>query len=60
MHLTRGSSVQRPLTNEPRGWAAGQTPWPASPTLEPHVGWLHGHALQEVVTRNQKLEVSGS
>jgi hypothetical protein len=27
--LTRGSSVQMPLTSGPRGWPAGQTPWPA-------------------------------
>jgi hypothetical protein len=53
MHLTRGGSVQRPLTNGPRGW-------PASPTLQPLVGWLHGHALQEAMIRNSKLEVGGS
>jgi hypothetical protein len=53
MHLTREGSVQRPLTSGPRGW-------PAGPTLQPLVGLLHGHALQEAVTRNLKLEVGGS
>jgi hypothetical protein len=53
MHLTPGGSVQRPLTCGPRGWLTG-------PTLQPLMGWLHGHALKEAVTRNQKLEVSGS
>jgi hypothetical protein len=52
MHLPRGGSVQRLLTSGPKGW-------PAGPTLQPLVGWLHGHTLQEVVTRNPKLEVSG-
>jgi hypothetical protein len=42
------------------GWSASQTPWSVDPTLQPIVGLLHGHALQEVVTRNLKLEVSGS
>jgi hypothetical protein len=60
MHLTRGDSVQRPLTSGPRGWPAGQTPWPVGPTLQPLMGWLHGHALQEAVTRNLKLEVGGN
>jgi hypothetical protein len=32
-------------TSGPRGW-------PAGPTLQPPTGWLHGHALQEAVTRN--------
>jgi hypothetical protein len=45
--------VQRPLTSGPRGW-------PAGPTLQPLMGLLHGHALQEAVTRNLKLEVGGS
>jgi hypothetical protein len=27
MYLTRGGSVQRPLTSGPRGWPAGQIPW---------------------------------
>jgi hypothetical protein len=52
--------VQRPLTNGPRGWTADQTPWLAGRTLQPLTGWLHRHALQETVTRNLKLEVSGS
>jgi hypothetical protein len=53
MHLTRGGSVQRPLTSGPRGWSV-------SPTLQPIAGLLHGHSLQKAVTRNLKLEVGGS
>jgi hypothetical protein len=60
MHLTRGGSVQRPLTSEPRGWPAGQTPWPTGPTFQPLADSLHGHALQEAVIRNLKLDVGGS
>jgi hypothetical protein len=60
MHLTRGGSVQRPLTSGPRRWPAGKTPCPVGPTLQPRASWLHGHALQEAVTRNPKLEVGGS
>jgi hypothetical protein len=60
IHLTRGDSVQRPLTRGPRGWSVGQTPWSAGPTLQPLMGLLHEHALLEVVTRDSKLEVSGS
>jgi hypothetical protein len=60
MHLTRGGSVQRPLTSGPRGWLADQTPWPVGSTLQPLVGWLHGHALLEAVIRNSKLEVDES
>jgi hypothetical protein len=52
--------VQRPLTSGTRGWPADQTPWPIGPTLQPLTGWLHRHALQEAITRNPKLEVSGS
>jgi hypothetical protein len=52
--------VQRPLTSGPSGWPAGQTPWPAGPTLQPLMALLHGHGLKEVVTRNLKVEVSGS
>jgi hypothetical protein len=53
MHLTRGGSVQRPLTSGPKGWTTG-------PTLQPFTSLLHGHALQEAVIRNPKLEVGGS
>jgi hypothetical protein len=60
MHLTRGGSVQRSLTNGPRGWSADQIPWLTGPTFLPLADWLHWHALQEVVIRNPKLEVSGS
>jgi hypothetical protein len=52
--------VQRPLISEPRGWLTGQTPWPIDPTLQPLMGLLHRHALQEVVTRIPKLEVGAS
>jgi hypothetical protein len=52
--------VQRSLTSGLMGWLAGQTPWPVGPTLQPLVGLLHGHALQEAVTRNPKLVVGGS
>jgi hypothetical protein len=51
--------VQRPLTSGPIGWLAGQTPWPADPTLWPLVGWLHGDTLQEMVIGNLKPKVSG-
>jgi hypothetical protein len=34
--------------------------WPVSTTLQPLTGLLHGHALQEAVTRNLKLEVGES
>jgi hypothetical protein len=53
MYLTRGASVQMPLTSGPRGW-------PVVPTLQPLTGFLHGHALQEAVIRNPKLKVGGS
>jgi hypothetical protein len=54
MHLTRGGSVQSPLTSGPRGGRS------TGPTLQPLMDLLHEHALQEAVTRNLKLEVSGS
>jgi hypothetical protein len=56
MHLTQGGSVQGPLTSGPRGWPASQTLRPVGPTLQSLMSWLHGHALQEAVTRNLKLE----
>jgi hypothetical protein len=59
VYLTRGSSVQRPLTSRPRGWSADQTPWPTGPTLQPLMGWLHGDTLQEAIEGNPKLKVSG-
>jgi hypothetical protein len=34
LYLTRGGTMQRPLTSGPRGWLA-------SPTLQPLMGWLH-------------------
>jgi hypothetical protein len=33
---------------------------PTGPTLQPLAGLLHGHALEEGVTRKPKLEVGGS
>jgi hypothetical protein len=33
MHLTRGGSVQRPLTSGPRGWPAVQIPWPTGQVI---------------------------
>jgi hypothetical protein len=60
MHLTQGGSVQRLLTSGPRGWPVGQTPWLTGPTLQPLMGLLHGHAPQEAISRNPKIEVSGS
>jgi hypothetical protein len=60
MHLTRGGSVQIPLTSGPRGWPAGQTLWLAGPTLQPLVCLLNGHAFHAAVTRTPKLEVGGS
>jgi hypothetical protein len=59
VYLTRGGSVQRPLTSGPRGWSAGETQWPAGPTLQPLTGWLRGDTLQEAVERNPKLKVGG-
>jgi hypothetical protein len=50
MYLTRGGSVQRPLTSGPSGWPAGQTPL---------MGRLHGDTLQEAVTGNPKPKVGG-
>jgi hypothetical protein len=52
VYLTRGGNVQRPLTSGPRGW-------PAGPTLQPLVGWVHGNTLQEAVEGNPKLKVDG-
>jgi hypothetical protein len=59
MYLTQGGSVQRLLTSGPTGWPIGQTSWPASPTLLPLVGWLHGDSLQEAVIGNPKPKVGG-
>jgi hypothetical protein len=44
--------VQRPLTSGPRGW-------PADPTLQPLMSWLHRDTLQGVVEGNHKLKVGG-
>jgi hypothetical protein len=49
--------MQRPLTSGPKGWPASQTPWPASPTLQPLAGWLHGDTHQKVIEGNPKLKV---
>jgi hypothetical protein len=40
-------------------WVAGQTPWLASPTLQPPVSFLGGDTLQEVVEWNLRPGVSG-
>jgi hypothetical protein len=51
--------VQQPLMCGPSGWTIGQTPWPASPTLQPPMSFLGGDALQEVVEGNPRPGVSG-
>jgi hypothetical protein len=56
MHLRRGGSVQRSLTSGPGGGGG----WPLSLPLQPLMSLLHGHALEEAVTWNLKLEVSGN
>jgi hypothetical protein len=53
VHASRAPTVVVHATRVPRGW-------PTSPTLQPLMGLLHGHALQEAVTMNPKLEVGGS
>jgi hypothetical protein len=58
VYLTRGGSVPRPLSSGPRGWLASQTPWPASPTLQPLTGWLHSDTLQEAIEGNPRVKVS--
>jgi hypothetical protein len=52
--------VQRPLTSGPEGGQPAKFPSRLAPTFQPLADWLHGHALQEAVTRNLKLEVGGS
>jgi hypothetical protein len=59
VYLTQEGSVQRSLTSGPRGWPAGQTPWPVDPTLQPLMGWLHDDTLQEAVEGNTKQKVGG-
>jgi hypothetical protein len=51
--------VQRPLTSGPKGWPADQTPWPASPDLQPLMGWLRGDTLQDAIGGNPMLKVGG-
>jgi hypothetical protein len=51
--------VQRPLLCGPSGWPAGQTPWMASPTLQPPVIFLGGDAIQEAAEWNPRPRVSG-
>jgi hypothetical protein len=43
MYLTRGGSVQRLLTNGPRGWLAGQIPGPVGLVLCQFGPRLHAH-----------------
>jgi hypothetical protein len=59
VYLTRGGSVERPLTSGPRGWPTSQILWLFGPTLQPLTGWLHDETLQEVVEGNPKKKVSG-
>jgi hypothetical protein len=59
MHLIRGGCVQRSLMCGPSGWPAGQTPWPADPTLQPPMNFLGNDALQEAVEWNPRPGVSG-
>jgi hypothetical protein len=51
--------VQRPLMCGPSGWPADQTPWPASPTLQPPMIFFSGDALQEAVEWNLRPGVGG-
>jgi hypothetical protein len=44
--------MQRPLTSGAMGW-------PAGPTLEPLMGWIHSDTLQEAVEGNPELKVGG-
>jgi hypothetical protein len=51
MYLTRGGSVQRPLTYGPRGWPAEEIPWldgqvlcQFDPRLRVHVSTREGEA----------------
>jgi hypothetical protein len=59
IHLAHGGRVQRPLMCGTSGWLAGQTPWLASPTLQPPVSFLGGDALEEAVEGNLRPGVSG-
>jgi hypothetical protein len=59
VHLTRGDSVQKPLTYEPHGWPASQSPWSVGPTLQHLTGCLGSDALQETVIRNLRPTVRG-
>jgi hypothetical protein len=51
--------VQTLLTNGPRRWPAGQTPWLVGPTLQPLMGWHRSDTHQEVIEGNPKLKVGG-
>jgi hypothetical protein len=42
MYMTRGDSVQRPLTSGPRGWPAGQLLSQFGPKLVEHVSTREG------------------
>jgi hypothetical protein len=42
MYMTRGDSVQRPLTNGPRGWSAGHLLSQFGPKLLGHVSTREG------------------
>jgi hypothetical protein len=56
-HLRNEPDMRRQYAKATNQYAQG---WPTGATLQPLTGRLHGHALQEAVTRNPKLEVSGS
>jgi hypothetical protein len=55
MYVTRETSVQRPLTNGPRGWPAGQIHWFLGQLLSQFRPKLLGH----VSTREGKSSSGG-
>jgi hypothetical protein len=55
MYVTRGDSVQRPLTSGPTGWLAGEIPWPAGQLLSQFGSKFLGH----VSTREGKCYGGG-
>jgi hypothetical protein len=59
MYLTRGGSLQRPLTSWHSGCPAGQSPWPTDPTLQPLASQFHVDTLYEAVTGNLKPKLGG-
>jgi hypothetical protein len=55
MYVTRGDSVQRPLTSGPKGWPTVQIPWPIGQLLSQFRPKLLGH----MSTREGKDYASG-